>query len=118
MNIRTGFVSNSSSTSYIICIDPKEGPSNWMSTIQEVYAEESKWFNEDPSYTIDDVINDTKLLQNGGEIAERNSARFEIIKDIVSDLRMVIRGQEVGDFDGTITNICTPECYDKIQILL
>jgi len=118
MKVRTGFVSNSSSTSYILCIDPKEGALDWMPVVTDAYKNESQWFDENPPYLINDVVSDLRLLQDGGDIVERSSPRWHLLEEVIEELDMVVKTKEVGDFGGKMVNICTPECYDRIKRVL
>ena len=121
MKIRIGFVANSSSTNFIVCINPKDTLSDWKEEIK-IDLDRINDDNEyDPEFLVsfNEVWKDIKELQKGEVIYEpENYGKWSVLSDIFHDSDKTILQIDTFESGGKIVNICAPEYIQRIKRLM
>lgn len=114
MKIKGGFITNSSSTSYVVYLpDGLELPDD---LIQKAFDE---WYGGDEEIDDfkEDMINAFKILKDGSTVTQwdEGSAVFHCLGEIFLKHDLVIDSYDGASDDGSIRNINSKTINDKIE---
>ena len=124
MKIRMNFVSNSSSTSFIVCISPDDDMKRWT---KDVRTTMEGMIKKDPEIefdvTKDHIMNRLKALQKGEHLYEEGETmEWSIYAELfgaygnkgIRNDRLVVEDVETNPLEGTVVNICAKGTRKKL----
>jgi len=127
MKIRSGYVSNSSSTSFVVCLPPDDDMELWRKDVRKVMksmkdSDPEIEFDVSEDYMmerIESLQNGEHLYENGEETKEW-SIYFELFKPWSDDVgirgeRLLVKNVETEPFSGNVINICAKGNEKKLS---
>lgn len=129
MKIRSNFVANSSSTSFVVCIGEKEDLRQWFGDIKEEIKDWEKETREKVNGGLSGVVKELENLKKGDRVYEGGDWKtFRILTNLFdpdekyrpAGARSYYTVDEFGTGSdmGFITNICSLDKYRKIKQLM
>jgi uncharacterized protein YeeX (DUF496 family) len=98
MKIRTGFVSNSSSSSFVVLL-----PKDWEPTDKELLKNMADFIDE--KLALEEVKKAIKSLKNGGSISEQEDhVEFRVLEALIPD-DYIVTSFDVSSGDGEIQGL-------------
>ena len=118
MKVRNGFVSNSSSSSYVLVIPNEFDVKKYFEFKNIKELEDLEVFDfdavEENVETLDDVIETlSKDIKNGSTFEYDNYGYFQLFSSLFDDF--ILSSDDVGSDDGGITYLTQKEIMKKIE---
>ena len=114
MKLKSDFVTNSSSTSYIVCI-PEELDESYF---ESVISNSKHGYEDEIEELSEQVVENFDVLRDGGDVwGEEYPAAFDVTIEICQEFGFVLKEISGGPDEGSLLGLSREKLHDQLHYL-